>query len=298
VLAGTKGEISQSLHELRTKELIKHRMTYAEQTAAEQTSGTRMEAAIEAEELIERKNLKSRDRAWTEAAIKRFLPESVVERRHSAWHGDYSVRIFKLRDVIHAENSEAFATHNTKYLRRQQKRNAPVKVSLIDAIREASRSAHRWRDRAAARWASGTGRAAGSASREKRRWYALKDRGIAAAYEQGLLRYAGAAPQGMAVYEYGGGGMSCFHSTLHPVGRERPLVEGHPEVLTVPAKEQQLRLKDAEHTLSCLPEINSQAYQRSSAPEMKMERGQGAGCWECGDFGHLARECARGRLRE
>ena len=49
----------------------------------------------------------------------------------------------------------------------------------------------------------------------------------------GTLRYAGSTPQGMAVYEYGDGGMSCLHSTLHPVGVERSPVECHPETLFV-----------------------------------------------------------------
>jgi hypothetical protein len=250
--------------------------------AARETEGTGV---------IEAKKLKDRDGAWTEAAIRKFLPSADIEVRRSYQHGNYKVRIFRLVDVVTAEKSELFSAHRMMYLRRLKRQGEVATLPLIDAIREASRSAHRWRDRAASRWARSARKAAGSASHEKSRWYALKDRGIAAAYENGLLRYAGGSPQGMAVYEYDGGGMSCFHSTLHPANTVRNILDGHPEVLMVPAKRQELRLKDVEHTLSSLPEIDSQKYERSSAPQRKAEPAHGPQCWECGEYGHLAREC-------
>ena len=250
-----------------------------------------MGTTIEAESAIEAKNLKQRDTAWTEVAIKKFLPAPTTEERYSHINGRFRVRLFTLADVVTAEESQAFAVHKTNYLSRQRKKNETKELPLIDAIREASRSAHRWRDRASERWNGNSRRSAGTASQTKRHWYDLKDKGVVAAYEQGLLRYAGQTSQGLAVYEYGSGGMSCFHSTLHPAGAERPLVDGHPEILTVPAKDQEHRLADVEHTLSSLPEIDSQKYSRSAAPEMRRERPQGPQCWKCGEYGHLAREC-------
>jgi hypothetical protein len=149
-------------------------------------------------------------------------------------------------------------------------RNAAHPIDLIDAIREISRSAHRWRDRASARYEVSHFKGATTAKHKKEACYSLKERGIVAAHQQGLLRYIGASPQGLGVYEYGDGGRACFHSTLHPVGAVRTPVPDHPEVLLVPAKKQRLRICDAELTLSSL-DVPTQwgqyfGYERSSRP--------------------------------
>jgi hypothetical protein len=83
---------------------------------------------------------------------------------------------------------------------------------LLLCVHEASRAAHRERDAAQSAYSDGRQTLAGNARRRKEEWYALKDRGMVAAHRAGLLRYEGATPQGMAVYEYGDGGMACFHS--------------------------------------------------------------------------------------
>ena len=126
---------------------------------------------------------------------------------------------------------------------------------LLLCVREASRAAHRERDAAQAAYCEGRHVLAGNARRRKEEWYALKDRGIIAAHRAGLLRYEGATPQGMAVYEYGDGGMACFHSTLHPVGVERTPIDGHPETLMVEAKDKVkgISLERIKVTLSSLP---------------------------------------------
>jgi hypothetical protein len=106
-----------------------------------------------------------------------------------------------------------------------------------------------------------------------------------------LLRYIGASPQGMAVYEYADGGMKCFHSTLHPAEAERNPVEGHPETLLVPAKDKAkgISLARVEVTLSALP-AEATGYERSSAPRIvRAERV--TQCWTCGECGHNSREC-------
>ena len=171
-------------------------------------------------------------------------------------------------------------------------RTPPHQIPLLDAIREISRSAHRWRDRAAACYDSGRYKSASSAKTKKEACYALKERGIAEGHHLGFLRYAGASPQGMGVYEYGDGGMACFHSLLHPRGVERTMIADHPETLLVAAKRQQVRICDAEFTLQAIPIMSYsdprwQDYERSSPPRMR----QPAVCYECGEEGHIARNC-------
>ena len=167
---------------------------------------------------------------------------------------------------------------------------------LLLCIREASRADHRYRDASREYYSTGRHDLAGKARKRKDEWYGLKDRGIVEAHKQGLVRYIGASPQGMAVYEYADGGMSCFHSTLHPAGAERTLVEGHPEKLHVEAKDKAMgiSLTRVEVTLSALS-ADTTGYERSAAP--RIERPE-AVCWECGMPGHVASICPYGDNRE
>ena len=163
---------------------------------------------------------------------------------------------------------------------------------LLLCIREASRAAHRERDAAQIAYQS---RRHALASRHKTRkecWYSLKDRGIIAAYKQGLLRYMGVSPQGMAVYEYGDGGMLCFHSTLHPAEVTRTPIENHPEVLMVAAKAKAkgISLMRVEVTLLALPN-DSSGFQRSESPSMAARKASVLTCWECGEEGHTSHYC-------
>lgn len=168
----------------------------------------------------------------------------------------------------------------------------PRTIDTLLATREASRSAHRWRDAAASYYDAGSYGLATRAKEQKNLMYQLKDAGIVALHRSGLLRYIGASPQGMAVYEYGDGGMSCFHSTLHPDGVERTPVEGHPEVLMVEARKAKVRMMDVIHTLQPhLPAFLGQpiydGYSRSASPS----RRQPITCYECGEEGHIALYC-------
>jgi hypothetical protein len=193
---------------------------------------------------------------WSDWMTKRYLgePDRIEERR--SWpQGRYSVHLYLRTRVLAAQ-----AAHPRRAEREE------VRIPLLDAVREASRSAYRWRDRAAARWDAGERASAAAASEEKRYWYRLKDMGIMALHRAGELRYIGASPQGMAIYEYGDGGMACFHSTLHPVGVERIPTQGHSETLFVVAKKQKVRLVDVSYTLRELPNHMS-GYERSLAPK-------------------------------
>ena len=172
----------------------------------------------------------------------------------------------------------------------------PIKPhpDLILCVREISRAAHRERDEAQQAYQSGRHTLAGNCRRRKEKYYALKDRGIAFLHREGKLHYAGQTSQNLAVYEYGDGGMSCFHSTLHPAEVEPKQVEGHPEILEVEAKEKirGVSLKRIIHTLESLPDFRSE-FQRSAALVRQREP-RPIICYECGEMGHVARECPDG----
>jgi hypothetical protein len=96
----------------------------------------------------------------------------------------------------------------------------------------------------------------------------------------------------MAVYEYREGGKACLHSCLHPVGAERTPCRDHPEKLFIVAKKQRVRICDAEYTLKSLaiPTEHGQVigYERSAPPRITRNLPI---CWNCGEAGHLARDC-------
>ncbi len=230
------------------------------------------------------------NRGWTTTSINRYLPHPIVEYRRSH-RGTYSVHLWPQSTIESAETSAEVKVYIDTIKKRRESASLTLEIPLLDATREASRSAHRWRDRADNAWNDGHRRCARTCSINKRHWYGLKERGIVALHKAGELRYAGVSPQGMAVYEYGEGGLKCLHSTLHPVGVERTPVEGHPEILLVPAKKQEIRLRDVEQTLSNL-EVQMIGYERSSAPAHKRVREEPT-CWRCCDVGHLASECGQ-----
>lgn len=159
---------------------------------------------------------------------------------------------------------------------------------MLLCTREASRAAHRCRDAAQTAYQQRRHLDASHWKEKKENWYSLKERGVIALHRSGALRYIGASPQGMAIYEYGDGGNACFHSTLHPVGAERTVVTDHPETLFVEAKEKVRGISElrVEVTLEVLPS-DTTGYERSAAPRVRNV----IRCWNCGAEGHLAREC-------
>jgi hypothetical protein len=238
--------------------------------------------------VIETKHLT--EAGWTETAISRFLSAPVIEERRSSIHGKYKVRLWDAASVLLAAQGEPCRAYFAAIEKRRTKAYQHKVIDVLDATREASRSAHRWRDRASDAWDSGRRAYAATCSANKSHWYTLKEQGILALHKAGTLRYAGSTPQGMAVYEYGDGGMSCLHSTLHPRGVERTPIEGHPETLFVPAKKQQLKLRDVEITLQGFP-YDTLDYERSAAPRVARVA-EPPTCYRCGSTGHIARECA------
>lgn len=228
---------------------------------------------------------------WTEGAISRFLPDPEIEIRHKYGGGYYEIYLWP-KETVEAVRLQPAVKQYLEGIRERNKRRkarVPETLPLLVAIREISRAAHRWRDAASAQYEAGNYGLATHSSSRKKWFYELKERGIGAAFSQGLLRYFGQTAQGMAVYEYGEGGMSCFHSCLHPVGAERTLIADHPETLFVAAKEQKYPLADAEHTLSVLSSPGEE-FERSSPPSMKKPVSR-VTCWECGESGHIARDC-------
>ena len=173
---------------------------------------------------------------------------------------------------------------------RKSKRMPKPLTDIILAIREISRAAHRERDAAEEAYSQSRYLLASNSKSRKNNYYNLKDRGIVAAYKSGTLRYVGQSPQGLAVYEYGSGGMSCFHSTLHPAGVERPLVEGHPEILEVAAKDKiaGVSIQRLVATREALPEMTD-GFIRVDPPRKYSPRS--VICWRCGLEGHRANEC-------
>jgi hypothetical protein len=172
------------------------------------------------------------------------------------------------------------------------------KERLLRAIREASRAAHRFRDAAYQQNCAGQYELAKQASAQKTRLYELKDRGIAAAYRQELLRYAGQSPQGMAVYEYGMGGTSSFHSCLHPAGVPRPLVQGHPVTLFVAGQEPNCPVKAAASNPWSTEIPNCLVKAAASNPRSAEKPGSKVFCSRCGGRGHEFVNCRQTEQQE
>jgi hypothetical protein len=248
--------------------------SYGETYVGSKTKGLEMQ-------LLQKDLLSS---GWTKTAITRFLPAPIVARTygHTVSHRREAQAVLT---ALHRDDCRTYFAG--LQARRDKTLVPPRSIDVLDATREASRAAHRLRDAASAQYEAGNHGLAKSSSDRKRTLYALKERGILYLHGIGVLRYVGVSPQGMAVYEYGNGALSCLHSTLHPAGAERTLVTGHPEILLVPAKERELRLTDVEHTLMSLPSDES-GYERSAAPRHPK---QSITCFSCGGEGHIARNC-------
>jgi hypothetical protein len=85
---------------------------------------------------------------WTETAISRFLSAPVIEERRSSIHGKYNVRLWDAASVLLAAQCEPCRAYFAALKKRRTKVKQHKVIDVLDATREASRSAHRWRDRA------------------------------------------------------------------------------------------------------------------------------------------------------
>lgn len=222
---------------------------------------------------------------WTPALIRKLLGNPDQLKKWTYYGRKGVTYLYSLDRVVAAEGSDDF---KTELARRRKLVTDMREIPLINAIREVSWGAHRWRDAAQSQYRSGLHGLAGSARKRKEYLYTLKERGIMAAHRDALLRYVGASPQGLAVYEYDEGGMACFHSRLHPVGVDRPLVSDHPEILFVQAKQARHRIKNAIYTLSLLPDA-SNGYEAVPAP--RIEKAKDIVCFRCKQPGHVAANC-------
>jgi hypothetical protein len=250
---------------------------------------------------------------WTTAAIKTFLPPprvmcgqryrgdcvahswaaaTVMVALHLSEARMYFRRLAETKAVqpvapaMHTQQNLEVAAETSVYEVWESRALAAIKINILDATREASRAAHRYRDAAAQNFERGYVSAATRNSRAKRDFYAAKERGILALHRVGAIRYAGASAQGMAVYEYGAGGRQCLHSALHPTDMERVPVPDHPRILFVAAKKEGIKETLVLRRLLML-DADETGYERSSTPTRSRERK----CFICGESGYLPHEC-------
>jgi hypothetical protein len=179
-----------------------------------------------------------------------------VEERYSARFGTYRAGIafvdawqITLRDgriVLHFAGEFSGTWEDHPLRRKEIKREQPHTVDLLAALFCINRSTKRHRDAASASYAAGAYGFATSHKRAKEFFYALKDCGIAAAFNLGRINLTG---QRGSFAEYRGEGY-CFHSLLLPVGAQPAQLsteELHVEAKPKTAKE--VRLCDAIFTL-------------------------------------------------
>ena len=139
--------------------------------------------------------------------------------------------------------------------RRQQRVVPPVQIDLLQALFTANKAAKRLRDAAECHYNGGRYGLATNAKHRKDALYALKDRGIVAAYQSSRIALVCVHGR-LAVYRGEG---YCFHSLLVPAGFDISSVEAadegaeHVWVDASPKGKGEARLKDAEYTLRSLP---------------------------------------------
>ncbi len=163
-------------------------------------------------------------------------PDATPAGWRSGWHGSYPV--FRRCDLVPIAH----------------KQTTPGKtIDLLAAVFAVTRAAKRYRDAASKYYRSRKHGLAGYAADRKRDLYALKDRGIVAAFAEGRITPAGLHGSLVA---YRGEGY-CYHSYLKPPELpELPLISE--AILTVeakPRKAKEPRLCDAIATLTVLPAV-------------------------------------------
>jgi hypothetical protein len=160
-----------------------------------------------------------------------------------------------------------------------------AEIDILLATFTVNRAAKRYRDAASVHYRDRR-RGLSQTSKEKKEWlYELKEAGIAEGYLTERLSFVGIA-HGLALYR---GECYCFHSCLLP---RTAIVEdqgGGGERILIEAAQKgarEARLKDAELTLSRLPDPPDEIFDRLPQPKMARQRPQ----WERrGGCGHERR---------
>jgi hypothetical protein len=176
------------------------------------------------------------------------------------------------------------------FRKHQEKRGTPKEIRTCDvlaAIFAVNRAAKRWRDAAQQHYLNSRHGQARIARQNKERLYALKERGIAAAYSAGRIDVV-EIHGGMCLYR--GEGYS-FHSRLVPIELTDTIPIGEVSPVLIDAKPQgrkEPRQIDAIACLDALPQVDQSAFDELETPRLPRSP---IVCWSCGCEGHRASEC-------
>lgn len=216
-------------------------------------------------------------RGWTLGLIKKILGEP--ERTVSRWGGG-KIKLFTADRVVAMEQSDEFVGRQAR--RRPQD---PKPCDLLAAIFAVNRATKRWRDASQNYYRSGMKALASNAKRKKESLYNLKDRGICNALQAGRItaieRHAG-----LCLYEGAG---YRFHSTLVPKGAELPERDADRPIL-IEAKPQGSREPRQMDAIATLEDLSID-YSLFDIITMPTPARRAVTCWNCGEEGHLARDC-------
>lgn len=223
------------------------------------------------------------ERGWTRQLVAKHLgePDETKPGRNN------TIKLYSVVRIERAERRKTFARDKQAIQNRRIARetSVPEACDLLAAIFAVNRAAKRWRDTASSHYEGSRYAWATSAKERKNRLYALKDRGIAAAFAQGRI-----APVDLhgRLCLYRGEGY-CFHSRLVPSELEIANTDESP--ILIEAKLQSSRepkQRDAIAHLEALPRIDLSAFDVLASPGFERTEVE---CWRCGELGHVSRDC-------